>query len=195
MNDSVVLLETFLQKWALVFGRKLPDGAVLAWVEMFAGQDTAVLREALEKVTRESDRMPTPAHLWKAIALVKDARGATVQRGEKYCDCKDCGGYGTRTIDYPATDTYPKHSKAVKCNCHPEHAKPDGYGAPSYDKEGRPCTRNPRTGELTYNTVDPLEGRKFLAKMAEVAQRPIDERAKYWEKWVNQAEANRRLGR
>jgi len=68
-ESSTELLRNTLTDWALLYGRTLSEGEVEQWMRIFARHPVRVLALALEYVTVNSERMPSPGHLTKAITL------------------------------------------------------------------------------------------------------------------------------
>jgi hypothetical protein len=69
---SVEYLENALVDWAALYRRNLKPAEVAVWKRIFIGTDPRILALALEEVTTKAERMPTPGHLTKAIAVVRD---------------------------------------------------------------------------------------------------------------------------
>lgn len=63
-------LSDTLKTWAALYSKKLDSHAVEKWVDLFVDTDARVLAAALDKLTREAERMPTPGMLTKTISLV-----------------------------------------------------------------------------------------------------------------------------
>lgn len=70
MLDSTQLLRNTLFEWAALYGKKLENAEVEAWLRIFVKTKPCVLEKALDQVTRNADRKPTPGHLTKAIQEV-----------------------------------------------------------------------------------------------------------------------------
>jgi hypothetical protein len=66
------LLLSYLTEWAALYGRKLKQEAINVWMRLFVSVPVGVLVIALEDVTTDSERMPTPGHLKKAISAARE---------------------------------------------------------------------------------------------------------------------------
>jgi hypothetical protein len=69
---SSALLENALLEWGALYRRKFNTTELEAWKRIFIRTDPCILALALEEVTTKAERMPTPGHLTKAIAVVRD---------------------------------------------------------------------------------------------------------------------------
>jgi hypothetical protein len=69
------LLLRFLREWAALYGRKLHQESIDVWMRLFINTPPALLSRALEAVTSESERMPTPGTVKKAIGVARDLHG------------------------------------------------------------------------------------------------------------------------
>jgi hypothetical protein len=65
-------LEKALVEWAALYRRKMKDNEIAVWKRIFSATDPRILALALEEVTTKAERMPSPGHLSKAIAIVRD---------------------------------------------------------------------------------------------------------------------------
>jgi hypothetical protein len=113
MKDSIELLRSTLNEWACLYGRKeVKDAEFDVWLRIFASERPDVLANALEKVTKECERMPSPGTLTKAIVRSREElqiRGAPPLR---YSAGKDKQGVPCwYWSDDPKTPTY----RAVDC--------------------------------------------------------------------------------
>jgi hypothetical protein len=70
--SSENLLIEHIKAWGDLYGRRLGVEAAQRWFEIFSNVPPAILEEALVKVTAECERFPTPGHLSKAIAVVRE---------------------------------------------------------------------------------------------------------------------------
>jgi hypothetical protein len=189
MKSSAEELNSHIQAWAKLYGRELNEQAVAVWHKIFARTERSILLEALEKVTAECERMPTPGHLTKAIAQVKENRGTAAQQGTRSCSCELCGGTGYKIVAKPeASDAQYKHyNHAEICGCHPSHATGHSLGPPAFDRNGVPCRIDPSGGDFLYRAVDCAEGREFLVQLAKVAGKSVDDCAEHLQRWTEGA--------
>jgi hypothetical protein len=70
--SSESLLVERLRTWASLYGREISDDAITIWLDIFKNADPRVLALALEKLTAECERMPSPGSLTKQIAIIYD---------------------------------------------------------------------------------------------------------------------------
>lgn len=178
------LLESSIRDWGLLHGKRLTEEALRSWMAIFMSVEPVVLSVALERLTKEAERMPTPGSLTKAIAAVRLEKGInTPQQGEKQCRCERCKGTGFEIV--ATQQEYApgaKYEFAKKCPCHEAHAINHAH-INAVDPSGISCWIDSRTGEYEYRPTDCPEGRLFLATLAQVAGIPADQAAKYLEKW------------
>jgi hypothetical protein len=167
-NSSDSLLIGKLREWASLYGKTIKAEAIEAWLRIFRTTHPALLAMALEHVTKNAERMPTPGALTHAIALISEQHRGIGVVGERHCDCKDCGGTGFVIKTHPNGGDY---QQAHKCKCHASHNTSSWEGIDVVDPEGTPCRLDPRTGSYLYRATDCEEGRQFLAKLAEVARK------------------------
>lgn len=66
------MLRDTLQEWGALHGRKIDEKAIDVWMRIFVNANAKVLGRALQRVTEECERMPTPGMLTKAIARAKE---------------------------------------------------------------------------------------------------------------------------
>lgn len=65
-------LRDALIEWGQLYNRRLGEPEIDVWMRLFSNTHPRLLQLALEKVTKESERMPTPGHLTKALALARE---------------------------------------------------------------------------------------------------------------------------
>ena len=163
-----------LQDWASIYGRKLKEGALQRWIELFSETDVRVLSVALDRVTRDAERFPTPGMLTKAINAVWDSPPPGVGRPLRYSydpSCQSCKGTGWELVP---VNNMPPYKQCVPCHCRTEEKEYQGpRSKPSVGMD--PETNEPvnimvdaLTGEHMYRATDCPEGRGFIAKMREM---------------------------
>jgi hypothetical protein len=69
-KSSRELLQSTLSDWALLYGRTLSESEVEQWLKIFERYQVQLLSLALGYVTENSERMPAPGHLTKAVILM-----------------------------------------------------------------------------------------------------------------------------
>lgn len=171
------LLHESLRTWAALHGKALKPEAVEAWTVLFVNTPHAVLAKALQNVTEDSDRMPAPGNLKKAIRIVREEM--QVRPPSTNCECKECDGMGWKAVPHPAGGDY---EMAQRCGCHPEHFS-DRETHDVTDAQGIKCKLELKTGQFLYRAIDCAEGRMFLATLAKVSGKTPEEAAKLMEKW------------
>lgn len=165
-----------LRAWANLYGRKLNEEAIVQWLKIFSTVDSRVLAVAIEKVTKNAERMPTPGMLTKAIASVWDAGVPGVEMPLRFHydpDCKVCGGTGWMLI--PSGEGY---KSAVPCDCRSVNEK-EFIGkrlmpAVGFDPETLESVNimvDKMSGKHLYRAMDCPEGREFLATTKLLGQR------------------------
>ena len=139
---------------------------------LFVSIEPVVLVAALDKITREAERMPTPGMLTKAIAAVRLEKGINApQVGERNCTCKKCHGTGFEIFaDKTQYTSGANYQFAKKCHCHEQHALNTGC-IEAVDPSGTMCWMDSRTGQYEYRAIDCPEGKKFLSFLARVANK------------------------
>jgi len=163
------LLVTALREWSLLYGKAIKDEAIEVWMRVFKSYPVAALSVALEKVTENAERMPTPGGLKRELEKVIEAQPWVMpQRGERNCRCTKCDGTGFQIVTNAKAAPGSGYQVAIKCDCHQEHATVRG-SLEHVDADGTPCEIDARTGDLLYRAEDCPEGRAFLAKFARLA--------------------------
>jgi hypothetical protein len=92
MKDSRELLRDTLQEWGALHGRKIDERAIEVWMRIFVNTNTRVLALALQTVTEECERMPTPGMLTKALAHARERLQIGDAPKLTYIDGKDSSG-------------------------------------------------------------------------------------------------------
>lgn len=175
MKSSIELLEENLRAWCAIYGRKPTMEAIDQWKVIFTESDPSILAEALQMVTTDAERMPTPGMLTKAILLVCDKRHLPrVSKANPACN--KCNGTGFRTISKsdPNLPYVPRFAQACECA---------GIARPSAFKTHRAVGKDDETGksvnilidegtgEHLFRATDCKEGRAFLNKLREVSSK------------------------
>jgi hypothetical protein len=90
---SSELLEKALTEWGSLYRKKFSEPELLVWKRIFIGTDYRILGLALEHVTVNAERMPTPGHLTKAIAMMRDKHPEFIEKtGIYWVAGKDANG-------------------------------------------------------------------------------------------------------
>jgi len=113
VQNSIELLQSTVNEWTLLYGGKtLTEMEFDAWLRIFAHTRPDVLSRALEAVTRESERRPTPGILTKAIMRAKEEMHVGQKPQLTYREGRDANGTPcVFWLDDPETPAY----KAVDC--------------------------------------------------------------------------------
>ena len=132
---SKELLVEYLQKWSALHSKQLSDAALEAWLEIFLNTNPKYLAPALDAVTKNAERMPTPGHLTKAISKAREE------------------------LSFGVTD---------KPRIYPRVVVPDPETGEMVN-----AWRDPDTNEIMFNAHDCPEGREFINKLSEIAERKV----------------------
>lgn len=142
------------------------------WIELFEGTDARVLAVALDRVTRDAERMPTPGMLTKAIRAAWDTPPPGVERPLRYSydpNCPNCLGTGYHLKPVPYVEGGYKQAELCACRTEEkEHIGPLTKPAVGMDPEtGEPVNIlvDQLTGQHLYKAQDCPEGRAFLASL------------------------------
>jgi hypothetical protein len=118
VKSSSELLRDSLVSWGQIYNRRLEDQAIEEWMKLFVNTPSRVLGRALDELTRNAERMPTPGMLTKAIGLMRQ-QGSFPGIGVNACTCKKCEGSGYFLEPVPGS---PRYKQTRRCDCHPSHA-------------------------------------------------------------------------
>ena len=169
MTSSHELLIDTLQRWAALYGRKVTEKAIEVWMDIFIRTKPEILNEALQDVTKNAERMPSPGMLTKAIDRVLDRHpelASTLRHSDPAC--KICHGTGFEIVLF-GTQGY---KKAKRCVCWREEAQEyKSQTVYTTDKDGNPCMLDGEREEVLYRAADCEEGRECLATMRRLAKK------------------------
>lgn len=70
-QKSEELLLNAVTSWAEIFGRKLKPETAKWWLRLFGHDKPTLLARAIEIVTKNCERMPSPGHLTKELEVLK----------------------------------------------------------------------------------------------------------------------------
>src|SRR5437588_825476 len=83
-DSSLTRLQNILAEWGQLYNRKITQQQVDAWIRIFRNTDPTILGDALELVTRTSERMPTPGSLTKALQQIREKRFANAPPQDQF---------------------------------------------------------------------------------------------------------------
>jgi hypothetical protein len=176
VSNSIEILKQHLEEWSLLYGRRIDSQAMAVWIKLFANTPVHILTAALTKVVAESERMPPPGMLTKAIQIIYEQHPEWVpQHKIKYRTGEDARGVEcVFWSDEPDTPAY----RALDCPegrafiaLLREWRTPDGLAAnrgprPYGTTTCQDCGQNYRTDEFF----------KHVCPDAQLGQKRIDER-------------------
>jgi hypothetical protein len=172
-ESSLALLEA-LNAWGAIYGRKMNDAAIAAWTKLFRETPSKILSKALDSVTKEAKRMPTPGDVSEAVNKMYDAKGGKPSRLEANPDCTDCKGTGFKMVTRKSQDIHTADSlEAAPCKCRTEDEETQEFRAsrrfvPAVGEDPETGAKVPvmidkESGETLYSPQHCPEGRQFIA--------------------------------
>jgi len=162
-------LRDAIQAWADLHNRNVTEVAMEQWMKIFAGTHPLILARALDRVTVNAERMPTPGTLTKEISASSLELAGTLEPVTP-CSCMECGGTGFRMAD----------GSAKKCDCHKAHYRGRSVAGhiESSDGEGTPCWFFADEPDVpAYRPQDCKQGRAFLGALANIVGRSPEQAA------------------